>query len=451
MIGLPREWSGEPTNGTFVSELSLQRTYRSEFLEQVWKREWKLKRPERHLEVLRYTEACLAAHVDDPYAVVVESDSILTYTCAGGTTLDKKFLCKHHDEASLRRFGARLCLGLFRLHEVQGKAHGGIRPFNIRIDEQGAPSLWSIPTAQLEPREIGKNWFRAPELGRSGRATVAGDIFAVGKVLLKVTATPDPVMESLTGTEYSESYREILARCLSPDPAGRFATVKDLAGALDSSTPFMGISIADSSIHKLRGLQAFKDRDIEKAHEHWTTAHSADPLDLANLNNLAVIDLPRKRWSEAVDVLQRAYSISRFHPKVVSNIAYCLMQLGDIEAAEFWSHQATLLNPWLSLPHALTARIGLKNGNNRGALSAARMAVRLAPTSHPTRILLSVAHEAAGDADSARVQRDYAASLARQTPYFDHLIKPDDPQPWGPIRRERPEGPTWQPSLEKYF
>ena len=83
-----------------MSELSLQRTYRSEFLEQVWKREWKLKRPERHLEVLRSTEGCLAAHVDDPYAVVVESDRILTYTCAGGTILDKEFLCKQLTEIS---------------------------------------------------------------------------------------------------------------------------------------------------------------------------------------------------------------------------------------------------------------------------------------------------------------------------------------------------------------
>lgn len=434
-----------------MSELSLQRTYRSEFLEQVWRREWKLKRPERHLEVLRTTEASAAAYVDDPYAIVVEPDRILTFTCAGGATLDKTFLCKHHDEAYLRRFGAQLCLGLFRVHEVQGKAHGGIRPFNIRIDENGEPSLWSVPTAQLEPREIGKNWFRAPELGRSGRATVSGDIFAVGKVLLKVTATPDPVLDSLTGTEYSESYREILTRCLSPDPAGRFATVKELARALEPSTPLQEISIAESSIHKLRGLQAFKDQNIEKAQEHWATACLADPLDLTHLNNLAVIDLHRERWVEAVDVLQKAYSISCFHPKVVSNIAYCLLQLGDIEASGFWSHQATLLNPWLSLPQVLKARIALKSGHNLEALSSARKAVRLAPTSHPTRILLSAAHEAVGDSDSARVQRDYAATLARQTPFFDHLIKPDDPQPWGPIRRERPEGPTWQPSLEKYF
>ena len=393
----------------------------------------------------------MGAQVDEPYAIVFLPDRILTYTCADGTTLDKTFLCKYHNEDSLRRFGAQLCLGLFRLHEVQGKAHGGIRPFNIRINDNGDPSLWSVPTAQLEPREIGKNWFRAPELSRSGRATVAGDIFAVGKVLLKVTATPDPVLESLTGTEYSESYREILARCLSPDPAGRFATVKELARALEPSTPLQGISIAESSIHKLRGLQAFKDQNIEKAQEHWATARLADPLDLTHLNNLAVIDLHRERWAEAVDVLQKAYSMSRFHPKVVSNIAYCLLRLGDTEAAEFWSHQATLLNPWLSLPQALKARIALKSGHNLEALSSARKAVRLAPTSHPTRILLSAAHEAVGDSDSARVQRDYAATLARQTPFFDHLIKPDDPQPWGPIRRERPEGLTWQPSLEKCF
>ncbi|MCA9777576.1 MAG: hypothetical protein KC800_12695 [Candidatus Eremiobacteraeota bacterium] len=432
-----------------MSELSLQRAYRSEFLDQVWEREWKLKKPDRHLEVLRAAEACSAAHVDDPFAIVVESNRIFTYTCADGITLDKSFLCKYHDEDSLRRFGAQLCLGLFRLHEVQGKAHGGIRPFNIRINDNGEPSLWSVPTAQLEPREIGKNWFRAPELSRSGRATPAGDIFALGKVLLKVTATPDPVLESLQGSEYSESFRETLAGCLAPDPERRLADAKELALALDPDSPLKTISIAESSIHKLRGLQAFKDGEIEKAADHWTAAHYADPLDLTHLNNLAVIDLYGERWAESVNVLQQAYAINRFHPKVVCNIAYCLMQLGDLEAAGFWSRQASLLNPWLSLPQAVTARLALQTGNHPDALSAARSAVRLAPTSHQARLLLASAHQASGDCESARVQRDYAATLPRQTRYFDHLIKPDDLQPWGPIRRERPEGHIRQPMLTR--
>jgi tetratricopeptide (TPR) repeat protein len=407
-----------------VPDITLRRTYRLKFLEQVWERTWALPGFERHIPTLQRAQACSAYAIDDPFAIVAHQGTITTYTCAGGDPLSSR-LTEARDEACLRHIGEQLCHALLRLHKVQEIAHGSVRPFNIILGSDGVARLWSIPSARLEPKEMRNDLYRAPELGRGTRGSIAGDIFSVGAVLSQASGSASSV---------SDSFRDILRACSKPDPISRFKNVVDLAMALNPQTRLASISVADSTIHKLRGLQAFKDDRVPEACEYWESALVSDPLDLTILNNLAVAKAQGEAWMDAVSFLEKAYELFRFHPVVDLNIGYCMLNLGDLKAAEFWFNRAIALNPWLSLPYRLSSQMALMTDSKTEALRTARESVRLAPTSPGARRQLARAYEASGD-PKAKSQREYAKGLLSRPALFEHLIKPDDEPPWGPIRR----------------
>lgn len=145
------------------------------------------------------------------------------------------------------------------LHGV-GIAHRDIRPANILLDG-GRGRLADLGLAQIVDPEhaatgigpVGTIEFLAPELVRGHPASRASDIWALG-VTLHTVLSNRPLYQMSGGGSLIEALRHvlddgpvidetigepltsILRRCFMTEPADRFSTAADLAGALQGAT-----------------------------------------------------------------------------------------------------------------------------------------------------------------------------------------------------------------------
>lgn len=151
--------------------------------------------------------------------------------------------------------GAELADGLAHAHD-RGVLHRDIKPANVLFTDDGRPMLLDFNLAGAGAGQLcGTPGYMAPEqleAARAGRGvgSVQSDVYALGLVLLELLAGrwpfPEPrgrwedaLPEMIAARQYPLSavtlrpdvtpgVRAILAKCLDPDPAARYASAADL-------------------------------------------------------------------------------------------------------------------------------------------------------------------------------------------------------------------------------
>ena len=138
--------------------------------------------------------------------------------------------------------------GIAHAH-AHGVVHGDLKPGNVLLDLAGRPIVTDFGLAHLmhpgsdastRQRSIGGTaGFIAPEVLRgSGPPTVASDIYSLGAMAwVLVTGSVPLGAADVCATDVGESYAALCRRCLSENPANRYASAPEFAQALASLKP----------------------------------------------------------------------------------------------------------------------------------------------------------------------------------------------------------------------
>ena len=155
------------------------------------------------------------------------------------------------------RIARQLAAGLEAAHEI-GVLHRDLKPENVVFEPAGSAKLMDFGIARAARREGGEGGFAgtpgyaAPEVMHGREAGPAADVFSFGVLLHELLTGRRPwvasdafallycmeneVPETLAGRAVAlpEALRDVLRRCLAPDPPARFADAKALRAALES-------------------------------------------------------------------------------------------------------------------------------------------------------------------------------------------------------------------------
>ena len=164
-------------------------------------------------------------------------------------------------DQEIRSLGSTLAGALEYAHR-QGIIHRDVKPHNILLGEDGRPRLTDFGIAQALASSaltrtgtiMGSVHYVAPELVRGKPATAQSDIYGLGAVLyematgrLPFTGETDmavalahveqaPAPPSTFNAHLDRGLERTILRSLAKDPAERFSSAAELAGALRSNT-----------------------------------------------------------------------------------------------------------------------------------------------------------------------------------------------------------------------
>jgi serine/threonine-protein kinase len=154
------------------------------------------------------------------------------------------------------RVARQVAAGLAAAHEV-GVVHYDLKPENVVFEPGGSAKLMDFGLARLARREAGSRGFSgtlgyaAPEVMRGTQGGAASDVFAFGVMLQELLTGQRPWSGSdpkelvhrilndppapipLGPTPEASALIALVSRCLSIDPAGRYADGRALCAALD--------------------------------------------------------------------------------------------------------------------------------------------------------------------------------------------------------------------------
>lgn len=166
-----------------------------------------------------------------------------------------------HDTA---RFGVKLCRQIGRLHSMNPSViHRDIKPENIVVTETGNVRLIDFDTIRYYTSGqnadtvcMGTRGYAAPEQFGFGQTDVRSDIYAVGKVLLYLSAggyeTAD--LQSLKNPD-EKRLKKIILRCCAYDPEKRYQNTDQLLHDLEHLMNFP--AKANRIIHTMASLLVF--------------------------------------------------------------------------------------------------------------------------------------------------------------------------------------------------
>ena len=227
------------------------------------------------------TEARLAARLSHPAIATVyaleERDApagsgppqlFLITEFVPGETLRARLARGRLSRPDLDTSARALAGGLAAAHR-EGVAHGDLKPENIIVRPDGQVKILDFGLAELrrEPAPLaaaaavaGTPGYMAPEQLRGRHADARADVFAFGVLLFEMATGRHPfagdrgaMLEAALSSraaydapDLPADLAPIVGRCLSPDPAGRFASATELAAALDAAQPREGARDAPS-------------------------------------------------------------------------------------------------------------------------------------------------------------------------------------------------------------
>lgn len=221
--------------------------------------------------------------------------------------------------AAAAQIGADAAKGLHAAHELKddggelvGVVHRDVSPHNILVTYDGVVKIVDFGVAKAVARGDhqatnaghlkGKVHFMAPEQAYCDEVDRRTDVFALGIVLYQLTTghhpfradnelatlaritSPEPVPAPSTHVaDYPPELAEVLLKALAKEPAQRFATMRDLAEALDAVATKLGAPGIEAFIHE--ALDARKDARAAQikearraADEHEGQRATATPL-----------------------------------------------------------------------------------------------------------------------------------------------------------------------------
>ena len=205
----------------------------------------RLTRPRRDLSsdwIKKEAEA--VARLDHPCIVTLfdvgtcESGPYLVMELLRGKTLAERIAEGPIAQAEALRIAEEVAKGLAHAHQ-RGVLHRDLKPANVFLCEDGRVKLLDFGLAHLLGTEGGSSGgtptYMAPEQWTGSSGTAASDVFALGVLLHRMFTGELPPPDANGGRDTTElgkgpplprsagprPLRELVARCLSPDPAQR--------------------------------------------------------------------------------------------------------------------------------------------------------------------------------------------------------------------------------------
>ncbi|MEP7122089.1 MAG: serine/threonine-protein kinase [Byssovorax sp.] len=199
--------------------------------------------------------------------------------------------------AAAAQLGADAARGLHAAHELKdesgelvGVVHRDVSPHNILVTYDGIVKIVDFGVAKAMARSDhqatnaghlkGKVHFMAPEQAFCDEVDRRTDVFALGIVLYHLTTgfhpfradnelatlaritSPEPVpAPSMHVADYPPELAEVLLKALAKEPSQRFATMRDLAEALEAAATKLGEAAG------AQGLEAFVNEALESRKE----------------------------------------------------------------------------------------------------------------------------------------------------------------------------------------
>ncbi len=204
----------------------------------------------RHASDVSHPNVCKTYEIHTALTDEGEVD-FLTMEFVEGQTLAERLREGALASKEARAIAQQLCQGLAEAHRNQ-VVHGDLKTNNIILAQTGEGvravitdfGLARSPSSKQPAVQSGELGgapdYMAPELLKGEKPSVASDIYALGVILHEIASGYKPFGVESTWDERMEGrpaplrhrWRRIVARCLEPEPARRWASVGEVAHAL---------------------------------------------------------------------------------------------------------------------------------------------------------------------------------------------------------------------------
>jgi tetratricopeptide (TPR) repeat protein len=353
-----------------------------------------------------------------------------------------------------RSVAEEILIGLARIHDGLGKAHGAVNPKNIGMDSSDSFFLWSTPTCWLESvrtpaSDMDPLWeipYRAIEVTESALPEVGMDIFAVGRVIHELLpsnlrdACREAMMNSVFEAPENRQSKSLVDSVLNSQKAlssHRYQSALEMARAVNPETQLARLRIKDGRESLKDGLQQYLLGRYEQAEELWQDGLKQDWLSLALWNNLAICKMRRQEWEEAVFDLLKAHSMDPSHSVVGCNLGFCYICLGRLDQAETWARQTETMRPDFIPGLIVRSNLALKLKDYDTALCYATTAMWKAPKDRSARWQYLRILEMMDRIPEAETKREELKHFPYRVPFADFLVGDSCLPAWGNVRVDR--------------
>ena len=166
---------------------------------------------------------------------------------------------------------------------------------------------------------------------------------------------------------------------------------------------------ANPTAHADLGAMYWNSGLRKQAEDEWLTAVAIDPKSIFALDNLGIAATYDKRYSDAIEYLQRAIAARPGFPKAHAHLAAAFAAAGDTQNAEKQFRKSLELSPFDVEARNDYAKFCLANGRTTEALAQYRISLSVTPTTEPLQALGTFALEGR---DFAAAQKFFSDAIA---------------------------------------